>query len=114
MGTSVSVGVAALAAAGADAVLMVVCDQPRLTVDALQRLMAANPGHGIVVARYGGTVGVPAIFSAAYFPKLRELAGDVGARSLIRQHEADVVAVDLPEAADDFNSAADWERFSVE
>jgi molybdenum cofactor cytidylyltransferase len=109
MGSSIAAGIAAVAEAGADAALIAVCDQPRLSVPVLQRLAAAYPGRGIVASKYDATLGTPAIFAAEYFPALRRLSGKSGAKQLIRQHESDVVAVDMPEAATDIDSAGDWE-----
>ncbi len=111
MGTSIAAGISAVAEAGADAAMIAVCDQPRLSGQALQRLVAAYPGHGIVAAKYGATLGTPAIFAAEFFPALRLLSGERGAKQLIRLHEADVVAVDTPEAETDIDTSDDWKAF---
>ena len=60
--------------------------------------------------RGAATLGTPAIFSRHYFSALRELAGDIGAKRLIRQHESEVTSIDLPEAATDIDSIADWDK----
>ena len=111
VGTSVAAGVAALAEGEVDAALLAVCDQPRLSVEALRRLLAAFRDGGMVAARYAQTLGTPAIFAAEYFPALRTLAGDSGAKQLLCEHSAEVVAIDLPEAETDIDLASDWEKF---
>jgi molybdenum cofactor cytidylyltransferase len=109
LGTSVSVGISALNEA--EAALVLVCDQAMVNVESLRKLRAAydREGRGIVASRYAGTLGVPVLFSRAYFPALRGLNGDSGARTLLQQFATEVVAVDLPEGAVDVDVAADWE-----
>jgi CTP:molybdopterin cytidylyltransferase MocA len=100
-------GVEALGAAPA-AVLVLLCDQAAVTAPDLQRLTVAwrtRPGC-IAAARYGGGLGVPAIFPRRYWASLRRLRGDRGARSVIGA-AATVTAVDLPSAAFDIDTAAD-------
>jgi molybdenum cofactor cytidylyltransferase len=109
IGSSISVGVTALVEADVDSALLAVCDQPRISADALRRLIESHPGHGITAARYAATLGTPAIFSRHYFPLLCELSGEIGAKRLIHQHESEVTPLDLPEAETDIDSIADWD-----
>lgn len=83
MGTSIRVGLAAVEAAGtARGALIMLADQPLVTVAFLQQLIVAHrqATHPIVAAGYpDGMAGVPAVFAAEVFPALRTLAGSAGA-----------------------------------
>ena len=82
MGTSLAAGVARLPA-HCDGVLVLLCDQPRVSEEALRTLVQpwrAQPDR-IVAAAYDGVVGVPAIFPRRCFAALAALRGERGARS---------------------------------
>ncbi len=84
--------------------LLLVCDQPLLTVVHLDALVAAfTAGGGAVGSAYAGVLGVPAIFDRARYPALRALQGDRGARGLL--HGA--LAIDWPAGALDVDTEAD-------
>ena len=72
MAASIRIGVEALSEAGprAEAVLMLVCDQPHLSAEQLLRLRDAFDGREgrCVACEYAGTVGVPALFPVALRP----------------------------------------------
>jgi len=98
MGRSVETGMRALAvcAPGAEGVLLMGCDQPRLTTDHLLALMSAFASHGspaIAASSYAGIMGVPAVFPCQTYAELRALRGDKGARSVIEQASLPVVPV---------------------
>ena len=115
MGTSVRRGVAALDA-DADGALLMLCDQPLVTAEKLAMLVAAfrqNAGAGIVAAAYHGTVGVPVLFSRAYFDELRALPDDAGAKPILRRHRDAVLPVPLPEAAVDIDTREQYERLEL-
>ena len=68
-----------------DAVLLTLADQPfvsREQLDALINSFRAGEGD-IVASRYGGTVGVPAVFGSERFEALGALRGDRGAKALL-------------------------------
>ena len=69
----------------ADAVLLLLADQPLITTAHLQDLLAAcnDSDDAIVATAYAGTSGVPAIFPRRDFAALTALRGDRGARSII-------------------------------
>jgi molybdenum cofactor cytidylyltransferase len=78
---------------------------PRLTgisAALIKRLVAAyNPveGRTIVVPTVNGKRGNPVLFDRKFFPEMLELAGDVGARHLIGQHDEEVAEVPVEDAA---------------
>jgi molybdenum cofactor cytidylyltransferase len=80
----------------APGVLVMSCDQPRLTANHLRALLASfatQPTPSIVVSSYSGAQGVPAIFPRLVFPDLHALRGDKGARSLLVQPPCPVISL---------------------
>jgi molybdenum cofactor cytidylyltransferase len=98
----------------ADAVMIVLGDQVRITRDDLSRLLAAWQGqeHMIAAAAYSQTVGVPAIFPRAYFSELAELRGDEGARKVLRRNADRIVRVPMPNAAFDLDTPEDLQALT--
>ncbi|HEY0785133.1 MAG TPA: nucleotidyltransferase family protein, partial [Acidobacteriaceae bacterium] len=94
MSGSLRVGLGELESALGDArltrpqsALMLVCDQVRLTTAGLEELVRVHASGDwlVTAARYGGRLGVPAIFRAELWPELARLSGDQGARRLLEQ-----------------------------
>lgn len=100
MGSSIRAGLAALEKAPQppSAVVIMLCDQPLLTSALLLQLIEQQQlsQAPVVAAAYGGTLGVPAVFSAATFPALRQLGGAQGARQLIASYGSSVGSVPFP------------------
>jgi len=104
LSTSLAVGIRSLPAT-ARAALVLPADQCLIGRDQLVRLVAAwrrRPGEP-AAARFGGTIGAPAILPRSWFPRLRHLRGDTGARELLRRELPDLTLVDMPEAALDLD-----------
>ena len=113
MASSVGAGVEGLvsADADADAVVLMLCDQPHVTAEVISGLVAAHraTGRPIVASTYGANFGVPALFSRELFAELARLEGAAGAKPVIKRHaseahflpfQAGEVDVDTP---DDFS-----------
>lgn len=116
MGSSLRCGVAAAQASGAQGVLLLVCDQPRLSVEHLRTLLVRH-GKGttlITASEYAGRIGVPAVFSAELFPELLEIQGDQGARQVIERHADAVQVIDWPEGALDIDSPEQLRTLTTE
>jgi molybdenum cofactor cytidylyltransferase len=96
-----------------DAALLVLCDQPNLSPDAITRLAAVpvDSGKTIVAARYGDHSGPPALFARRHFQELMELRGPGGARPMLARHADLVAMIDLPELAADLDTPADYRTF---
>ncbi len=82
-----------------DGALICLGDMPRLRAEHLNRLIAAfDPleGRRICVPTYRGKGGNPILWAAEFFPAMKSLEGDVGARTLIGEAPEAVceVAVD--------------------
>jgi molybdenum cofactor cytidylyltransferase len=107
MGGSISAGLAHLPQQDLTGVILMLCDQPRVTPDLLQSLLLASPGKNIVATRCEGHLGPPAWFSSAMFPDLLLLSGtQQGAKALMAK-ESSIAWLDFPDAAFDIDSLAD-------
>jgi molybdenum cofactor cytidylyltransferase len=108
MGSSVRAGVSRVPAT-ADAVLLMLADQPAVTAEDLRRLVGTwhrQPQY-IVAAHYDGITGVPAIFPREDFRALAALRGDAGARALLKRGGERIVRVPLQAAAIDIDTPED-------
>lgn len=104
LSSSLRVGIESLPF-GVSAVLVALGDQVLVDSGDYQRLLDVaelNPQRP-VAAGYRQTVGVPAIFPAHYFERLRALQGDRGAGGLLASDNS-VVRVDVPNAAVDIDT----------
>jgi molybdenum cofactor cytidylyltransferase len=105
--SSLRCGLTALPA-GTCACLVLLCDQPAVDEQDVGRLTsawAAAPAR-VAAAQYAGVLGVPAIFPASFWPALRALGGDRGARDLIASLPQ-VTSVAVPNAVRDIDRPAD-------
>ncbi len=69
---------------GSDALLLALCDQPRLTAQHLDQLIGEYERTGLLTASsYAGKNAVPALFPRAHFATLAALHGDTGASPLL-------------------------------
>jgi molybdenum cofactor cytidylyltransferase len=81
----------------ADALLLLVCDQPRLTAAYVRELAHAyRDTRTVVASRYADRLGVPAVFPRSQVFELLALRGDAGARSLLAQ-QPQIHVVDWPD-----------------
>lgn len=114
MGTSIQVGVKALNQINpnAEAVVITVCDQPFLSIDAIAQLIDTfHLTHQLIIAsEYADTVGVPALFHRVLFSELVTLNASKGAKQVIKRHERDVFRVSWAEGAIDLDTPEDYER----
>ncbi|WP_379548086.1 NTP transferase domain-containing protein [Qipengyuania sp. DSG2-2] len=87
MGTSVAHAAAWAAAREADALLIFLADMPFVPLGHLEQmiaLFAADPGQRTIASCGGAALSPPATFGKALFPELSQLAGDTGARAILR------------------------------
>lgn len=115
MGTSIHAGVRAAEESGADALLLLLADQPLIPPEFLRRLIAAHEESRapIVAARYAGTAGVPALFARPYFDRLLGLAPGQGCKGLILGNPDDAILLDCPQAEFDIDTPADYARLKT-
>ncbi len=104
--------------------LLMVCDQPYVTSELINKLLEvsershiqSNPismpeqaSSSIIACEYGNSVGIPAIFPQHYFTKLLALQGDRGAKSVILQ-SADPIYVAFEKGDVDIDIPSDLDR----
>ena len=90
------------------ALLLMLVDQPHVSAALLDRLLAVFDG-GMAACRYGGTLGVPAVFGREHFSALERLEGDRGARSLLDSEGERVRSLRFDLGAVDVDTPADWD-----
>jgi molybdenum cofactor cytidylyltransferase len=81
-----------------DGALVCLGDMPRVRPAHLEALLGAfDPGDGraICVPTWERRRGNPVLFASRYFPEMRQVQGDVGARTLIEKHEGAVCYVPM-------------------
>ncbi|GAU67149.1 hypothetical protein SSP35_04_02320 [Streptomyces sp. NBRC 110611] len=105
MGTSLRVGLAALAGSGADAVVVSLVDQPGIGAAAVARLIAAYvAGADLAAASYGGRRGHPVLFAAGHWPDIAATAeGDRGARAYLQRHADALTLVECSDIAEPYD-----------
>ena len=113
MGSSLAVGLAAVPAECAAAVL-VLADQPLVGPDAVRRLIGAHAGGAsVAVACYDGRPRNPVLIGREHWPEVIGLAvGDVGARPFLRAHRDLVTEVECGDTGrpDDIDTPEDLAR----
>ncbi len=94
--TSIRAGLAALDPATA-AVLILLADQPLIRAQTLDTLISVYRREQplIVAPRYKDQRGNPVLFAQALFPQLLKLAGDEGARAILKAYAPQTVMVDV-------------------
>ncbi len=98
LSSSLKAGLAAVPQS-ADGVLVGLGDMPQVGAADIERLVLAfNPveGRSIIVPVRNGKRGNPVLWAKRFFPEMRGLAGDVGARHLIGAYPEAVVEVEMP------------------
>jgi CTP:molybdopterin cytidylyltransferase MocA len=96
---SLACGLAELASC--DAVVVTLGDQPRVSADAIRRVIGARDTAAAVRATYGGEPGHPVLLEHDLFEALRDVSGDKGARNLLLS----VSVLDVP--CDDLGGGED-------
>jgi molybdenum cofactor cytidylyltransferase len=107
MASSIRAGVESAERAGAEAVVLLLADQPYLTTEVINRLLAERCASSIVAARYNEVVGPPILFGSSWFEQLKNLKGDEGARQLVRDRTDSIRLIDWPAGAIDLDTEED-------
>jgi molybdenum cofactor cytidylyltransferase len=107
IGTSIRAGLTAVSES--DAVVLLVCDQPKVDASLVRQLIArqAETSCPMVATHYAGTRGVPALFTRACFEQLLSLPDDSGAKALLEARPDEVATVEFPAAAWDIDTPED-------
>jgi molybdenum cofactor cytidylyltransferase len=115
MGVSIQIGVKAVCARleAPEAVILMLCDQPLISAQLLDRLILKyqTSGKPIIASTYADTIGVPALFSRALYAELISLKSSAGAKQVMLQHYSDVETIAFPEGAIDLDTPIDYQQF---
>lgn len=103
--SSVLVGLRALGGSDAQRVVVLLGDQPFLTLDQLAALLRRS--GSIVVPRYGGVPGNPVVLDRSVWPLAASLQGDRGFSQLFAAHAHLVTYIDVPGTNRDIDTPAD-------
>jgi molybdenum cofactor cytidylyltransferase len=97
-----------------DAAILMVCDQPFVSLDLLNGLIQkqAETGKPIIASQYGDTIGTPALFGKQFFSELMGLKGDTGAKKIMMQNGGLVATVSFPQGSIDIDTKDDYKALS--
>jgi len=111
LASSIECGIRSVAEV-ADAVMLLLADQPLITSAHLQVLLDTwqSSRESIVASAYAGTKGPPVIFPRRDFADLIRLSGDRGARSMIDANRERVKVIVFEPAALDIDRQSDLKR----
>ncbi len=113
VGSSIACAARSLAPS-ADALLILLADQPRISEDHLNALLGAWSGDSdeIVATSFAGAQGPPVILPRSSFRQLVELSGDTGARKLLQDPDYQVKSVKFEPAAVDIDRPEDLNQLA--
>jgi molybdenum cofactor cytidylyltransferase len=114
LGSSLRVGVDALleCAPNLDALIVTLGDQPSLPAQHLDQLIARyrQGGCSLVASQTGPRRVPPVLFGKEWFPRLKQLTGDAGAREILREDRPDFASVPLEDNTD-LDTPEDYARY---
>ena len=117
MASSVRAGVEELISAdtGAEAAVLLLCDQPHVTADIISGLITAHRStkSPVVASTYDGSFGVPVLFDRTLFAELTRLEGVSGAKEVIRRHAAEAHFLPFQGGEVDVDTPDDFSRLSA-
>ena len=115
LGSSIASGVELIGmnAKDYDGVLVMLADQPFIDSSYLTKLIElfSKTDKGIIATNYGNKLGVPAIFSKAYFKELQRLNNDFGAKDILKTYIADSISIAPNGKEKDIDTVEDYTKF---
>ena len=114
VGTSIRAGISGAEIMGSEGAILALADQPLVTAEILQRLVAEHEetGRPIIASEYADTVGVPAFFTREFFPKLKALLPTEGCKAVILANLEQSIRISCPEAETDLDTPGDYQAVS--
>ena len=115
LSSSVKMGMAGLwiTTKDIDAVMILVCDQPYLSVEILNKMIEVykTKKPKLVGCRYGDEVGVPVLFDKVLFGELLNLTGEKGAKPILMNHLDEAHIVDFEKGEIDLDTPEDYQKW---
>jgi molybdenum cofactor cytidylyltransferase len=109
-GISASLRAGVGAAADADAIVIVLGDQPMITPQVIAAVLDRVDGpHPAARATFAGAPGHPVLVKRSLFAELAELSGDEGARALLEAHGVETIECGHLASAHDVDTPGDLE-----
>ena len=96
-----------------EAVIVMVCDQPKLTTIHVNQLIQTfkETDSPVVASYYANSAGVPALFDKSLFDELLSIENESGAKKIIQQHKELLTTIDFPQGAIDLDTPDDYQKF---
>ena len=98
---------------GIEAAILLLCDQPFVTVQLINDLVSTSSELEIVACAYNGTIGVPALFSSELFNELCLLNGQDGAKKILLKYPDNVITIPFPLGSVDIDTIEDFEKLNA-
>ncbi len=113
MGSSIRYGLEQLDGSNPpDRVMLLVCDQPMLSVEVLQQLAAASTLHDVVVSEYStGSIGTPVVVASHLIPRIREIPEHTGLRHFFPMWDKQMIRIPFPGGEIDLDTPEDYQNF---
>lgn len=114
MGTSISKVIQHIEDHGLDydGLLIATSDQPLLNTAHYNKLINSCINKGRIISSfYKDEPGVPAVFDKTYFPELKSLSKDKGAKSIIKKHLDHMICMDAPNGAIDLDTKQVYDKY---
>ncbi|HAK75319.1 MAG TPA: 4-diphosphocytidyl-2C-methyl-D-erythritol synthase [Runella sp.] len=96
-----------------EAVIILVCDQPYLSVSLLERMIEIynTKKPRLIACRYGEQLGVPALFDRTLFEELLNLKGDKGAKPVLMNHLDEAHILQFEAGSIDLDTPDEYQAF---
>ena len=112
LGSSIAKGIEILSRQGQfDACLILLADQPFITVDYLNEMINAYKADVIIASGYQGKAGVPCLFPRRFFSDLMALEGDRGANRLLNDPNTPVDILAVPTDLKDIDTLEAYQKW---
>jgi molybdenum cofactor cytidylyltransferase len=118
MGSSIKMGLIGtyMTEKNIEGILFMTSDMPLIKTSYLKAMAYALENEKdaeLVVSRYGGSLGIPALFRRSLFEEILLLKDENGAKGLIEKHTEKAFIIDFPEGEIDLDTPADIDNFRI-
>lgn len=93
--------------------MLMVADQPFISVETIERLLSKKEEMKIIVPRSKGILYNPVIFHETYKEALLQLKGDVGGKQVIMKNKEAIIYIDFEEEREfqDIDTESSYKKF---